>query len=296
MFPLLYLTKKDFTISTTDDKLLFVTQNGKKLPSAFGKAVYDRISKIIGSAKDPSFDKNSDYDIRYGDYLYDEFIKAINAELEKLYDVQNKPEFSEAELRQILNGIFMMRAKRENISAGSGNVFEVSLRHFSAWKEFDGHGYVELASGYRPIIDALIRPVKEKFYQRLNCNHYMKKIYVCQKLDHQNEKFYFSSSCFHCKFTTDPNKVVIKVCNAIDSNNPRDFHMICNNVLCTMSLGYLKDNLNSFIDPLSIVSNEKRLAVSRLGFGTINKVLFNSNLNFVLTQLWKIFLIDFFIL
>ena len=252
-----------------------MTQNGKRLPSNFGKAIYDRISKIIGSAKIPVNDKNSNFDIRYGDYLYDEFIKAINMELEKLYNGHNKPEFAVEELRQILNGIFMMRAKRENISAGSGNLFDVSLRHFSAWEEFPGHGYVELEKGYRPIIDAIIKPYKERFFQRLNCKHYMKKIYVCQKLDHQNEKYYSNSSCVHCKFTADTSKVVVKVCNSVDANNPRDFYVICDNVLCTMSLGYLKENLNSFIDPLSIVSNERRLAVNRLGFGTINKVRTN---------------------
>ena len=34
----------------------------------------------------------------------------------------------------------------------------------------------------------------------------------------------------------------------------------------------MKENLNTIIEPINLVTDEKRLAVQRLGFGTINKI------------------------
>lgn len=264
---------EDFNIATCDDKLLFMTQHGKRISSDFGKLIYDRITQLIASAK-LTITKGSNFDIRYGDFLYDGLWNdGLEQELEELLRGLGPTDLTISDLKEVIDGVFMMRAKRENISAGSGNIFDVSLKHFSCWKEFEGHGYVELKKGYRPIIDTLIKPYEEEFYSRTNLNHYVKKIHLCQRLDAVNEEFYGNKPCTHCQFTSDPKKVVLRMCNNSDPNKPKDFFIICNNVICTMSLGYFKENLNKIFQPIGFITNERRMAVSRLGFGTINKVV-----------------------
>ncbi len=164
-----------------------------------------------------------------------------------------------------------MRAKRENISAGTNNLFNVSLKNFSCWKEYQGIGYVELKKGYKPIIDAIIEPHAKGFFSKLKLRHYMKKIYICHTLDTDKSEINAKTECQLCEFISDPAKVVIRMCNN-SGHKPLDFFVICDKVICTMSLGYLKENLNLIIDPIGMIKSKRRLAVQRLGFGVINKI------------------------
>ena len=209
-------------------------------------------------------------DSRVGDFLADKFEELVQKELKK-FDLKDT-DVNLTELKRILSGIFLMRAKRENIHTGCSSIFNVSLKNFSSYKEFAGHSYVELSKGYFPVIDALVGDQKKNLFSRINVKHFMKKIYLCQKLSPTQSELY-SKPCFHCKYTQNPNKVVVKICNAINQNEPKEIIAICDNILCTVSLGYLKENLNTLIEPLSYITDERRTAVSRLGFGTINKVV-----------------------
>jgi len=47
---------------------------------------------------------------------------------------------------------------------GTSNLFNVSLKNFSCWKEYKGVGYFELKKGYKPIIDAIIEPHAKGFF------------------------------------------------------------------------------------------------------------------------------------
>ena len=92
----------------------------------------------------------------------------------------------------------------------------------------------------------------------------MKKILVCKK-----NKLNTNDICHHCKFTTDSNKIVLKV---DDEQAKFEKIYICDNVICTMSLGFLKENLLNLIEPVEMISKTKVDAVSRLGFDAINKI------------------------
>ncbi len=221
----------------------------------FAQSVYDFITNLI-STGEKIYSTQSNEDSRVGDFLYDHF-KQLNS---------NKKD--DIKLNQILNGLFLMRSKRENIRSGCSNIFDLSLINFSNYKEFAGHSYVELKKGYTPIVKAFMGQHEQQFMSRLSLNHYMKRIYLCTKHSNQLHK----TDCFHCSYTNDEDKAVIKMCDATDPNEPKDFIVVCDRVVCSMSLGYLKENLNNFIEPVTYVSNERRLAVSRLGFGTINKI------------------------
>ena len=179
-----------------------------------------------------------------------------------------------------------MRAKRENIASGAHNLFDLSLKNFKCWKEFGGEPYVELKYGYKPIIDLIIGKHELIFNSKVYLNHHLKQIYLCQKLAGTDRK------CFHCEFTSEVNKAVLRICNTTNIEMPVDLIIICDKVISTTSLGYLKENLNTFINPLSLISDEKRLSILRLGFGTINKVFlfyrepFWSNNTTLINMVW----------
>lgn len=245
---------QDIDVTNTDESTIFATQHGKKISLKLAQTIYDQITNIISNAEQLNLDKSLD-DSRVGDYIYDKFNEVCSR-------------INNYELRQTLNGLFLMRSKRENIRSGCANVFDLSLKNFSNYQEFEGHSYVELKKGYTPILRAFMGKHEQEFLAKCSLNHYMKRIYLCTR----NSAQVYKRDCFHCKYTNDVNKVVIKMCNAVNPNDQRDFIVVCDNVVCTMSLGYLKENINSFLEPVSLISSEKRLAVSRLGFGTINKI------------------------
>jgi len=259
----------DFDVSKSTSRLLFVTQYGQEIPTNFAQEIYNRITRSIESAKDLTMNRASNFDIRFADFLYENLTLSIEQELAQVA-IEN-PKIDISLLRQLIDGLFMMRAKRENISAGTNNLFNVSLKNFSCWQEYPGHGYVELKQGYKPLIDAIIKPHEVAFKSKLKLRHYMKRIHLCLSLDTENSQMYEHTKCVHCQFSTDPTKAVIRMC---DDSGPRpvDFFVVCEKVICTMSLGYLKENLNLLFEPIGLVKSERRLAVQRLGFGTINKI------------------------
>ena len=76
-----------------------------------------------------------------GDFLYDKFNEILEKELN--ISAKNKIEsngqseflFSKEGFKNILNGLFLMRAKRENIRSGCSNIFDLSLKNFSHYQE-----------------------------------------------------------------------------------------------------------------------------------------------------------------
>lgn len=127
-----------------------------------------------------------------------------------------------------------------------------------------GSQIIEPIKGYKSIIDHIIHDHGEKFYSKLNLRHSLKKILLCKK-----EILNANETCNHCEFSTDPNKMVLKV---EDEKNKTEKIFLCDNVICTMSLGYLKENLLNLIEPAEIIPKAKVEAVSRLGFDAINKI------------------------
>ena len=168
-----------------------------------------------------------------------------------------------------------MRIKRENIHTGCSNLFDVSLKNFDSYSDIHvlkGHPYVETKKGYGPIVEAIIEKHREAFHKRVHLKHFLKKILLSNKLVVNETAHLFDKFDEHSMYTNDKNKAVLIICDETNPNEPKDFAIICDHVICTFSLGYLKENFNLLIEPLSLMSEERRLAVSRLGFGTINKI------------------------
>lgn len=173
---------------------------------------------------------------------------------------------------------FKLRCKWENIEKGCSNIMELSSNYFGTYKKLKGSQIVKLKKGYKSVLDLIISANKGQFYEKLKLKHCVKKILICLKLKEHAEEYDPSDLqiekgvCSHCVYTQDENKIVLVVTDMTEMGNPTDFFVICEKVLCTFSLGYLKDNIETLIDPLGFLPKEKLIAVKRLGFGNFVKV------------------------
>lgn len=260
-------------IKQDQERIFFITQHGKKIPLEFAQSVYETLTRLISKAETLGLTNAPYADNRVGDYLYDKYCEIVSNELGVNAHLEfSAGDFTNRDFRRLLNGLFLMRARRENIRSGCQNIFDLSLKNFSAYKEYDGHSYVELKKGFRPVVDCIIEKHKEKFYSKVHVKHFVKKIILSPEL--VPEQQIYNKPSIHSKYTKDKNKAVLIMCDASDPNNTRDFVVVCDNVLCTMSLGCLKDNINTLVEPLCLVSEQRRQSISKIGFGTVNKVNF----------------------
>lgn len=140
----------------------------------------------------------------------------------------------------------MLRCKLENLEDGCQSWYELSLKNHINFKELEGYQSIEILKGYKSIIDTLIGDFSEKFYSRLKLQHKLNKVLICNS---END----SSTCLHCKYTKDTNKIVIL---ATDKSTGNDVVILCDNVLCTMSLGYVKDHITDIIQPNSYLTEK----------------------------------------
>ena len=129
---------------------------------------------------------------------------------------------------------------------------------------------IQTKYGYSGVIKGMIKSNEQEFNKRLKLNHSLEKILMCNELDKDLNK---NSPCKHCLYTTDKNKIVLEI-NNLNEESKKPLIVICDNVVCTMSLGFLKENIEKIIEPSSLIPEEKMMAISRLGYGTINKVNF----------------------
>lgn len=146
-------------------------------------------------------------------------------------------------------------------------MFELSLKNFRNYVNLKGAQLIELKNGYKSLIDTLIKPHEKEFYSKLNLNHDLTAILLSKSL----ETTQTNEQCEHSRYTQDKNKIVLKLRDKSKGNS--EVIVICDRVICTVSLGVLKANLVKIIQPASLIPEEKLAAVSRVGFGTLNKVI-----------------------
>jgi len=143
------------------------------------------------------------------------------------------------------------------------------LKYYSAFKNLKGDQIIQISRGYKSVFESLISSKKEEFDQRLKLNHVLKKIYICRKLLSSHSLL----PCAHCSFTEDENKIALVLSVKLENNEEEEKVFICDDVLCTMSLGFLKHNIRNIIEPIECVPQEKLSSIQRLGFGTVNKIV-----------------------
>ena len=118
------------------------------------------------------------------------------------------------------------------------------MAHINNYKECKGYKAIQFSKGgYKHLIDLLISKHEETFYSKLSLNHKLEKIHLLDSGE---------------------NKVLLKF------ENGRQVR--CDRVLCTMSLGCLKENIETLIEPRHLVPIDKFEAIKNHGYGTVNKV------------------------
>jgi len=139
----LFSNNLEIDIKNSDDKIIFPTQFGKKIPTEFAQSVYESLTKLISATGEIGLNcQDSVIDNRFGDFLYEKFNELVEKELKISTkntiesNDQNKVLFIKEGFKNILNGLFLMRAKRENIRNGCSNIFDLSLKNFACYQVF----------------------------------------------------------------------------------------------------------------------------------------------------------------
>ena len=249
--------------NSNDLKYLFVSETGVKIDLELANEIYQICNKACRLAEEfaDSFDTNLIKDTSVADYMLEKYNELIEERFHEEIHTNN-------ELKRLVEGFFIWRCKCENVENGCDSMFKVSLNNYNTFEELKGSQIIQTNYGYKSILNLIIENERAKFNSRLHLNHSLQKIFMCKLLKRGNR-----SKCEHCLYTNNINKVVLLIIDLTDKESPRDLVVVCDNVVCTMSLGFLKENLKKVIEPVSYIPNEKILAVSRLGFGVINKVL-----------------------
>lgn len=249
--------------SKTDDdeneygSMQFYAENGDKISN---ELVYKACSELDRIIKNGEKFAHLKHDSSFGDYVWQMFNETV----------LNSKEFinSTDQIKSYLKGIYLWRCNYECGENACSNLNELSLKYFGQFIELDGSQLVELKYGYKGVMNSLINKnklIKDKFYSKLRLKHVLKRVLVCEKHSPQHINGY---SCEHCFYTNDQNKIVLLI---YDCNKEENVVIICNHVICTMSLGHLKANFNSIFVNKQLFES-KWQSVQKLGFGTVNKV------------------------
>lgn len=248
--------------SEDDPRYVFTTQFGEKISVDKAYEIYNIVNKVIREAKDYTLDENNmkllKTDISVGEFVQ----KRLESILSEGFEHQLN-HLSDSELRKLVEGFLVWRCKSENIEIGCHSICDLSLKSYSIFKDLKGMQIMEPLYGYGSIIKCFIKPHETEFNKRLNLNKALQTVLICNKHDLNDSV----EMCEHCLYTNDSSKIVL-----LFSCESGHEIVICENVICTMSLGYMKENLKNLIKPVGIMPKEKLTAVDNLGYGTINKI------------------------
>ncbi len=208
-------------------------------------------------------------DISVADYM----LLKYNELIEEKFADDLRSDFS-GQLKNLIDGMFVWRCKCENVENGCDSMFKVSLNNFNTFEELKGSQIIQTKYGYKNLLNLIIQDYSNEFNSRLNLNHSLSRILVCKHLKY-NKKIGQAKQenikCEHCLYTKQQSKIVILI-KDLTKSIPQNRIIVCENIVCTMSLGYLKNNLSKLIEPVEFIPAEKLAAVSRLGFEAINKI------------------------
>jgi hypothetical protein len=229
-----------------------MTQHGERLSLELVDKLYKLANNALDNAKDYGRLNPNVQDQQVGEYLYNKYQRLLNESADLMVQKADKP---------IKDAIFLWRCKWENIEKGCSNIFDLSLKNFGTYTKLPGSQVVKLKQGYKHVLDALIQKQREKFESRLQLHTQLIKILVCQKSRKR--------PCQHCLYSQNQEKIV---CILTNESNKSDFLIICDHVLCTMSLGSMKENIRKVFDPIELIPDSKLTAIDRLGFETFHKI------------------------
>lgn len=152
------------------------------------------------------------------------------------------------ETKRMTDGLFNWRLTMEKTENGCASVYDMSL---GAWGEYilcEGEEAVELARGYQPVLDVLLKDIPK---DSILLNTHVERILWKESGEIQEKE----------RENSGHQVTVI-------TSGGEEFS--ADHVIVTCSLGYLKLHMDKLFLPQ--LPEDKVSAVKRLGFGTVNKI------------------------
>ena len=162
---------------------------------------------------------------------------------------------------RLLKSVFRWFIIFEVIDNSCDNLRHISPLSYTEWEECDGVvDLINLKSGYHSVLKQMCDEFPLKTMLHLQTAVTKIGLIVCKYSNKVKVKLHTEKLLYGEKMPKD----------GIDATVPKD-ELVFDHVILTSSIGFLKEQLNtdffSFTLPM-----EKKLVISALGFGTINKV------------------------
>ena len=167
------------------------------------------------------------------------------------YDIDSVGEYMKSEISEKMEGysdnerklremIFNQHMRQESVVSGCHNLEDVSLSEFGCYEELPGIHYT-IPPGFQCVLDILVEKLPA---DSILLNHTVKRI----QYDGQFEDG--AAVCIECE-------------------NGHKYY--AKHVICTVSLGVLKNACNRLFEPS--LPQDKIEAIDRLGFGIVDKII-----------------------
>ncbi|XP_077869662.1 peroxisomal N(1)-acetyl-spermine/spermidine oxidase-like, partial [Saccoglossus kowalevskii] len=219
-----------------EDENYFYTENGMKINYKLAKKAVDIYHKIVDKCDNTGQKLDDGSRANVGDMIDNEGIK----EIEKL-------KLTEKERRQML-GLLEWAKKLECVDNACQSTYDLSLRWFGEYVALPGDYYTEMGQGgYQALVDLLLSKIP---VECLQYNKPVKSVDWCgaksERSEVKDDRHAIGVEC------TDGEKVT------------------ADHVIVTTSLGFLKENSETFFNP--VLPEEKLEAISKVGYGNIGKI------------------------
>ncbi|UJR16788.1 hypothetical protein I4U23_003687 [Adineta vaga] len=229
-------------LEDSDSETLVVTSEGRILKSELIEKASDLWERAIDKAEEKYNDRPKSSPVSFSSFVPKEFQRRLLS--------------SSLFSRDLIEPITDYFIKLEMTEAACSTLSDLNLKEYVAYANLEGEHENDLKNGgYRPFIHYLKSFISDKNRIRLNCE------------------------VTDVKFMKQDAKLIVQL---KDLNEQCTKTMICDHIIWTTSLGYLKKNFHRIFADEPELIQQKQNAIANIGFGTVNKVFLIYK-----TKFWK---------
>ncbi|GFU06879.1 hypothetical protein NPIL_304162 [Nephila pilipes] len=223
-----------------EGKGIFCTSNGNIIEPS----IVEEVKKIVNNSKSEL--EKGRYDAKKIDSVLKFFSRAFSSYISQCSDDSSI---------DIKKALFNWYIKFESIDNASDDLNDIAIQSFTEWDECPEELYhIEFSNGFSSLLDAVLSQLSSDV---VHLNTPVKCVKWSKNL---NDNFY--NQMFVKNRSEDSFPVVL------ECDNGERFY--ADSVIVTASVGFLKENIDSFFSP-SLPQN-KLEAFASVGFGTVNKI------------------------
>ncbi|CAF1140308.1 unnamed protein product [Adineta ricciae] len=216
-----------------DDEAVVVTTDGKTINSELMDKATDFWERSIDDAEDKSDGQQSGLAVSFADFVPKVFQR-------RLLSCSLFP-------RELFGPITDYFMKSEMTDANCISLSDLNLIEYSNYEDPPGEYENDLKyTGYRPLVNYLKSFIPNDQRIRLNCE------------------------VVRVKFLSTERKLSVEI---HDSQKQQKKTMICDHIIWTTSLGYLKEHFHRIFADEHDLLRQKQNAITNIGFGVLNKVI-----------------------